>query len=196
MSRIGPNLFTILRHEFSSHDHHPTFHSRETSTLLLSSTLPLIARFLFLYIYIYIDDHRTKQRREEEDALHRHRRSNFLSAELNRHRIGFQPGKITGETSEISRSVPSPQSFWFIHRENVFERTGGRECDRIGFWTFDIVSRINKIRRYARVFVDFYEFLTKHQITVSVLKLLFFQTVIFTMIFKYVLRCYLSNILI
>lgn len=53
MSRIGPNLFTILRHEFSSHDHHPTFHSRETSTLLLSSTLPLIARFLFLYIYIY-----------------------------------------------------------------------------------------------------------------------------------------------
>lgn len=151
---------------------------------------------LLIYIYIYIDDHRTKQRREEEDALHRHRRSNFLSAELNRHRIGFQPGKITGETSEISRSVPSPQSFWFIHRENVFERTGGRECDRIGFWTFDIVSRINKIRRYARVFVDFYEFLTKHQITVSVLKLLFFQTVIFTMIFKYVLRCYLSNILI
>ena len=153
-------------------------------------------RSIPLLIYIYIDDHRTKQRREEEDALHRHRRSNFLSAELNRHRIGFQPGKITGETSEISRSVPSPQSFWFIHRENVFERTGGRECDRIGFWTFDIVSRINKIRRYARVFVDFYEFLTKHQITVSVLKLLFFQTVIFTMISKYVLRCYLSNILI
>lgn len=195
MSRIGPNLFTILRHEFSSHDHHPTFHSRETSTLLLSSTLPLIARFLFLYIYIY--------RRSSNEATTRRggRSPPSPPFQLSFRGIESPPNRFPAREN-CGRNIGNfeicslPQSFWFIHRENVFERTGGRECDRIGFWTFDIVSRINKIRRYARVFVDFYEFLTKHQITVSVLKLLFFQTVIFTMIFKYVLRCYLSNILI
>lgn len=69
-------------------------------------------------IYIYIYDYPTNQRREEDDALYRHRRSNFLSAELNRHESVSSQGKLRAKHRKF-RDLP--QSFWFIYRENVFE---------------------------------------------------------------------------
>lgn len=101
-------------------------------------------------IYIYIYDHPTNQRREEDDALYRHRRSNFLSAELNRHESVSSQGKLRAKHRKFRDLFPPPKLLVYLSRE----RLRGRECDEIGLWTFAIVSRINKIRRYARVFVD------------------------------------------
>lgn len=78
------------------------------------------------YIYIYIRSSNQPTTRRGRRSLPSPRRSNFLSAELNRHRIGFQPGKIAGETSEISRSVSSPKAFR-LSIERTSSRTGGRD---------------------------------------------------------------------
>lgn len=77
-----------------------------------------------IYIYIYI-------RSSNQPTTRRGRRSlpsppfQLSFRRIESPRIGFQPGKIAGETSEISRSVSSPKAFG-LSIERTSSRTGMR----------------------------------------------------------------------